>query len=266
VYPTYWHLAAYSASLTNNSTLTPVAALVDQVLTRTTANNYILPQPGRLMGIYSAGVSITDAQINTPSLRYVGLPFVAFLNAALTIPSPPALTWWGDMGPPIPKVDEIQMLHSLGGAAPEQEFDLLWFKFATVPPAAGPIYRLKFTATITAVANAWTTGAISPFSTLPQGIYDVVGMDCVGANLVAARLIFPGSFFRPGCLGRQSASSIPSYLFTAGNLGTWGTFASVNLPNLEILATGANTAQTLFLDLIRRGDYPGPGGNLALGA
>ena len=265
MFPTFFHLAAYSGSLTNNTT-SPVPAVNDTVLTKTSGNNFILPQPGKLMGAYSAGVSITEAQINTPSLRYVGLPFVAFLNASLTIPSPPALTWWGDSGPPIPKVDEIQMIHTLGGAAPEQEFDLLWFKFANMPMTGGPIYRLEFTSATVTVANTWTNGVILPTSTLPQGVYDVVGMDAVGTNLVAARLVVPGSFFRPGCLARNAKTSIPSYLFTAGNLGVWASFASVNLPSVDFLATGANTAQTVYLDLIRRADYPGPTPNLTLGA
>lgn len=266
MYPSYFHLAAYSASLAFGSTLTPVAALTDQVLTRTTANNYILPEPGRLLGWYAAGVSISDAQLNTPSLRYVGLPFCALLNNSLTIPSPPAITWWGTAGPPLPKVDEIQILHSLGGAANEQEFSLLWFQFRAIQPAAGIIYRVKFTATIATVANTWTSGSISPFATLPQGVYQVVGGDCIGANLVAWRLIFPGSFYRPGALGRNAVGNVPYYPFLAGGLGVWGQFASVNLPLLECLATGANTAQTLYLDVIRIGDYQGPTPALSLAA
>lgn len=255
MFPTFWHLAAYSASLTNGSVFAQVAAVNDQVLTRTTGNNFILPRPGKLVAAYSAGVSITEARINTPSLRYVGLPLIGFLNAALVVPSPPAFTWWGDNGPPIPTVDEISVEHSLGGAAPEQEFSGLWFQFDKRPVPSGPTYRLEFTGTIAAVANTWVAGAVTPTSTLPQGTYAVVGMDVVGTNLLFARLIFPGSFFRPGVLCRNAKTSLPSYLFTNEAMGLYGTFKSVNLPNLEIMSTGANAAQTLYLDLIRTGDF-----------
>lgn len=255
MYPTYFHLAAYFGSLTNGSTLAQVPAVADQVLTRTTANNFVLPKPGKLWGVYSAGANITDAQINTPSLRYVGLPFVGFLNTSLTVPSPPALTWWGELGPRIPEVDEIQLSHSLGGAAAENELDLVWFGMAYKPVTPGPQYRLKFTSTITASAGTWVSGTLSPASTLPQGTYDVVGMDCIGTNLVGARLIFPGSFFRPGVLCRNASNGIPPRQMVDGELGCFGTFKSVNLPNLEILSSGANTAQTTFLDLVRVGDF-----------
>jgi hypothetical protein len=255
MFPTYFHLAAYFASLTNGSTLTPVAAISDQVLSRTTANNYISPKPVKLYGWYPAGVSISDAQINTPSLRYVGLPFAGQLNAALVVPSPPTLAWWGETGVRIPEVDEIQMLHSLGGAAPENEFSLLWLMSQFKPITPGPTFRLKFTGAIVAVAGTWVAGTLTPFSTLPQGTYDVVGLDVVGANLIAGRLIFPGSTWRPGVLARNLISSVPHPHMVDGSLGCFGTFKSVNLPNLEILSSGANTVQTVYMDVVRTGDF-----------
>lgn len=255
MFPTFWHLAAYFGSLTNGVNNQPVPAVTDQVLTKTTSNNLILPRPGKLVMAYSAGVSITESVINTPSLRYVGLPFLAFLNAALVVPSPPALVYWGDNGPPIPVVDEVSVQHNVAGAAPENEFAALWFQFGKMPVPGGPTYRLQFTSTITAVAGSWVSGAMTPVSTLPQGTYAVIGMDCVGANLALARLIFPGSFFRPGVLCRNAKNLIPSYLFTNETMGVYGTFKSVNLPNLEIMSIGANAAQTTYLDVIRTGDF-----------
>lgn len=255
MYPTFWHVAAYSASLTNGSTNVANTIVSDQVLTPSGTTAFILPKPGKLYAAYSAGVSLTSVRINTPSLRYVGLPFVGPVNLTLTVPSPPNVTVWGDNGPTLPVVDAISAEHTLGGGAPEQEMTAIWFKFGGAPVPGGPVYRLRFTATITAVANAWTTGALTPDSTLPQGTYSVVGMDAFGTNLVLARLIFPGSFFRPGCLARNATGGVPEEIFTDGSMGVYGSFKSVNLPNLEILATGANTAQTVFLDLVRTGDF-----------
>lgn len=254
MYPTYWHLAAYFASLTNGTT-TANTIVSDQVLTPSGTTAFILPKPGRLRMAYSAGVSLTAVQINTPSLRYVGLPFVGPVNATLTVPSPPNVTDWGEMGPPIPVVDAISAVHTLGGGAPENELTGLWFSFGSAPIPASPIYRLRFTATITAVVGSWVTGALTPDTTLPQGTYSVVGMDAFGTNLVFARLIFPGSFFRPGVLCRNATSGVAWPGWADGRMGVYGSFKSVNLPNLEILASGANTAQTVFLDVVRTGDY-----------
>lgn len=254
MFPTFWHLAAYYASLTNGTT-TANTIVTDQVLTPSGTTGFILPRPGRLRMAYSAGVSLTAVQINTPSLRYVGLPYVGPVNAALAVPSPPNVTDWGEMGPPIPTVDAISAVHTLGGGAPEVEFTGLWFSFGNATIPAGPIYRLRFTAAIVGVAGSWVTGALTPDTTLPQGTYSVVGMDAFGTNLAFARLIFPGSFFRPGVLARNTTSAVPFRGFTNGDMGVYGSFKSINLPNLEILAIGANTAQTVFLDLVRTGDW-----------
>lgn len=250
---TFWHLAAYFASLTNGSTNTAVAAVQDNVLTRTTSNNYILPQVGRLRMLYSAGVSITNARINTPSLRYVGLPSVGPLNLALAIPSPPNYTDFGEMGPQLPTADEISAEHSLGGAAPENEFTLMWVQFQRREVPGGPVFRIRFTATITGAAGTWTAGTMTPDQTLPAGRYAVVGMDVMGTNLAAARLIFPGGTYRPGCLGRNAAGNIQVKAFVDGSMGLYGVFDSVNVPSLETFAIGANTAQTIYLDVVRLG-------------
>jgi hypothetical protein len=251
---TYFHVAAFSASLTNGSTNAPVAAVNDGVLTLATSTQFLVPRPAQLRAAYSAGVSITNARINTPSLRYVGLPSVGPLNVTLTVPSPPNLGDFGDNGPTLPTADGISVEHSLGGAAPEQEFTLLWLLFGKRPRPQGPTYRLRFTGTITAVANTWVNGTMTPDQTLPAGRYAVVGLDAVGTNLVAVRLLFPGTFYRPGCLARNAVSGIPDPIFTDGSLGLYGVFDSVNVPTFDIFASGANTAQTVFMDVVRIGD------------
>lgn len=255
MYPTFWHVAAYFASLANGSTNLANTIVPDQVLTPSGTTAFILPRAGRLRMAYSAGVSLTAVRINTPSLRYVGLPFVGPVNLTLTVPTPPNITDWGEMGPPLPPVDTISAEHTLGGGAPENELTCLWFSFGHAAIPAGPIYRLRFTAAIVGAAGVWASGALTPDSTLPQGTYAVVGMDLFGTNVVVGRLIFPGSFFRPGCLARNATGGIPYAGFTNGSMGLYGTFKSVNLPQLEIFCSGASAAQTVFLDLVRTGDW-----------
>lgn len=255
MYPTFWHVAAYFASLTNGSTNVANTIVNDQVLTPSGTTGFILPKPARLGAAYSAGANLTAVRINTPSLRYVGLPFIGPVNTTLTVPSPPNLTVWGEHGPLLPTVDAVSVEHTLGGAAPENELTVLFLRFGHSPFPGGPVYRIRFTGTIAGTAGTWQSGAITPDSVLPQGTYSVVGMDLFGTNIVAGRLIFPGSFFRPGALARNATSGIPDRFFTDGSMGVYGSFKSINLPNLEIFCSGANAAQTLFLDLVRTGDY-----------
>jgi hypothetical protein len=254
---TYFHLAAFSGSLTNGSTNAAVAVVNDGVLTPSGTTQFLLPYPAQLRLAYSAGANITNARINTPSLRYVGLPSVGPLNLTLTVPSPPNVADFGQMGPTLPTADGISVEHSLGGAAPEQEMTALWLMNRFVPRPSGPTYRLRFTGTIAAVANTWVNGSMTPDQTLPAGRYAIVGLDAVGTNLVLVRLLFPGTKWRPGCLARNAVGNVSAPQFTNGDLGLYGVFDSVNVPNFDILSTGANAAQTVFMDVVRIGDRLG---------
>lgn len=255
MWDTYFHLCAFFASLTNGSTNAAVAAVQDNWLTRTVASTFTLPRPMKVRLAYAAGVSLLRTRINTPSFRYVGLPYVGPINLTLAIPSPPNIYDLGDNGPTIPTVDDLVIENSLGGAAPENEFGLIWLQDRMVSSPGQAEYRIRYTATITGVAGSWVAGTMTPDQTLPNGRYAVIGMDAIGTNLAAARLIFAGGGPRPGCLGRNAVGSIQVPVFTSGQLGVYGSFDSIAQPNLEVFAIGANTAQEIYLDLIRIGPH-----------
>lgn len=253
--PTYFHMCCFSsASITNGVTNFDLPARNDQVFTVNTAGHFILPQPGKLRAAAVFSATMSRARLNTPVLRYVGLPYLAPINASITIPSPVNVFNPGEYGPNIPQSDEVTMEVTISGGAPEAGFAFALFSFGRQEPPSGQEYRLRFTSTITGSTTAWVSGAITPDAVLPAGKYAVIGMDLFGTNLLAGRLIFPGSFWRPGSLARNTVGQVPAPLFTNGELGTFGIFDSVNLPNLEIACSGANTAQEMYLDVVRLGD------------
>jgi hypothetical protein len=255
MWDTYFHLCAFFASLTNGSTNAAVAAVQDNWLTRTVANTFTMPRPMKARAAYSAGAFLQRARINTPSFRYVGLPYVGPVNQTLTVPSPPNVYDLGDNGPLIPTVDDISIEHSLLGAAPENELTLLWLQDRMVSSPGQAEYRIRYTAAIAGVTGQWASGTMTPDQTLPNGRYAVIGMDAIGTNLVGARLIFAGGGPRPGCLGRNAVNGIYNTLFTSGALGVYGTFDSLAQPNLEVFVSGANAVQEIYLDLIRIGPH-----------
>ena len=253
---TFMHVAAYFASLTNGSTNAAVTIVSDQVLPVSGTTAFLMPKPVQLIGLYSAGVSITDARINAPSFRYVGFPHAGPANVTLTVPSPPNITWWGDMGPTFQVAEPVTAQHSLGGAAPENETSLIFLQTGPRKTYSGPKYRVRATTAITQSAGTWVNGSMVFDDVLPPGIYAVMGIDAVATNLVAVRLLFPGTFFRPGALARNSVGGVPSPIFTSGDLGCYGVFDSVSPPTLDAYATGAGASQVIFLDLIRIRDRP----------
>lgn len=126
-----------------------------------------------------------------------------------------------------------------------QELDL---RGRTVIPA-------RFTATATLTAHVWSSSALTADQALAPGTYAVVGMRYIGATAIAARVVFPGYGYRPGCIASGPAVNTPELSgalarFRKGKLGVWGTFDSTQLPQVEFLASAADTAEDVIFDLM----------------
>lgn len=251
--PTYQHLAVYSGSVTNGVSNMDMPLVNDGILTKQN-NHAILPQQGAIWLAATLSADANRVLLNTPSVRYVGLPSMVPVNASATVPSNPSLYDMTDAPLMIPAADEIAVQGTQDNAGAQVMRTLVLFGFGRREIPNGPRYRVRGTATITAVAETWVNGSITMDTVLPMGNYAITGLDVVGANLFAARLIIPGTSYRPGCLCRQSAGLAPSKIFTNGVLGVYGEFNSVNTPNLEILSAGTNSAQVVYMDVVRTGN------------
>lgn len=246
------HLAAYYASVADGATNANVAAANDGILTITNSR-FIVPQKAEIICTWTLETTVLRMRLNTPKYRFVGLPSLIPVNNSLTIPSPLNIANFIDAPLPVDPVDEIGVEASQSSGGAENNLTLMLLRFENRPLIPGPIYRLRGTAAITAAAGVWASGSITLDQSLPAGRYAIVGLDVIGTNIGGARLIVPGSAYRPGVPARNSRAQIPHPLFARPNLGIWGEFESVNLPNLEIMCTGANTSQEVYLDVIYLG-------------
>lgn len=248
---TYFHLAAYRGSVVNGTTNTPIAGVQDAILTKSASGAFFAPQNGRIIASGAGGINATRARINTPVLRSVGLPYIAPLNATVAIPSPPNLADYGDYGP-LPNVtDEVSIESTHSDVAPQIQYGLLWFRFGMKQQTPGMEYRLRFTAAIAGVIGSWAGGAITFDQNVPAGTYQIVGMDCFGTNLLAARLVFIGGGWRPGVLGRNTLIAVPHPLGLSGRFGVFGEFSNTAIPQLEVYCEAANAAQEGYLDVVK---------------
>lgn len=252
--PTF-HLAAMRASVPTGGALTKLTAIQDQALAQSASGNYLAPIGSNILYSTAGGVNLQRARVNTPSLREVALPYIAPLNQTLAVPSPPNIADWRPVGAVPRPADEVtvEIVHT--DAATQVIYALLWFMFQRIEPPVKKEYRTRFTSTIAATAGTWQSGIITLDQVLPAGIYAVVGMDVFGTNLLAARLIFPGAAWRPGVYARNAVNNVPHVMGQSGQLGVYGEFNSTAMPQLEIYAEAANTAQEGYLDLVRTGDY-----------
>lgn len=254
---TYMHTMAFRGNVVNGTQNTAIALVSDDVIARNNAGNALAPsQMHRVRWGVAGGVNASRARINTPSMRFVGLPFLAPLNTGVAVPSPPNLADFGDFGPQPNDADEITVESTHTDAAPQIQFAVVTLRFGrkAIPP--GDRYRIRATSAIAGVVGSWVSGSLTFDQNLPSGIYTIVGMDVFGTNLIAGRLIFPGGGWRPGCLARNAVGSVPHRLFTNDDLGCYGDFDSTAPPTVQGYCEAANAAQEWYFDIVRTGNRP----------
>lgn len=103
------------------------------------------------------------------------------------------------------------------------------------------------------VANVWTSLALTWDVTLPEGTYAVIGFTHVSGSPIAARLVFPGSPFKPATISTSDTVYRTHAAFYEGRFGVFGKFAAFAPPSLEVLCSGAISAHQIYVRVVRIG-------------
>jgi hypothetical protein len=87
--------------------------------------------------------------------------------------------------------------------------------------------------------------------TLPEGTWAIIGFVHVCTTGVAARLVFPGSSYRPGTLTVGTTAERTHAAFLEGKFGVFGQFAAFAPPSVEALTAAAATDHQVFIRVVR---------------
>lgn len=244
------HLVAWRESIaqTVENDLTPVP---DQVMA--IQNSHFVPSVATaIIMAYCSSVNLTLARLISPKFRQITTPYIRPTGAALLpISRPPIMDLRNN--PLIANAfEELQLNATQTGAGAEVVTALGWLQKGIRSPAPqGDIFTMRGTGTTTVTAGAWSLCPITWADSLPNGNYAVVGMSFVSTTGQAARLILNNQMDRPGCIGLATDGLIPPYQCLMGGLGTWGTFQSNVMPQVEVLCNATDTAQEVFIDIVR---------------
>jgi hypothetical protein len=246
-------LLAYSSAAPGiNAVMTALAAVPDPHVRVNATNDFYVPADFHfLWGAYAQGATITRAQFSSPSLRRTFLPEIAPIDKN-TLPTSPRMGFFYDDSP-IPLDPGEALDANITNTASDRETVLAWIGPGPSKPDTRPFFTLRVTATPTAVAGAWTNGAITFDQTLPSGTYDMVGARFRSTNLLAFRFVFVGGTYRPGAIGYASATVLDYDKFRGGNLGIWGSFKHNAPPTVDFLANAADASFNGELDLVYTG-------------
>lgn len=248
------HLLAFTKASAGGQTLEDVPGVQDDWAALNASSHYLTPLDMFIRWAYMLSPNGTLAQISQPHLRQVALPAVTPIDIGTT---PTTIYAMREYLPPflkLPMNDEITILQSDNAGAGIQKYGFLGLidrDVRNVPQ--GEIYTLRATASITSGNKVWGTGTFAFDQTIPYGTYSVVGMDVIGAGLIAARLLFPSGGPRPGCIARTAESIKPYDFFRMGRLGEWGRFNTTAPPSVQLFGSAAPTTQQIFLDVVKVG-------------
>jgi len=242
-------LVAFDENYAAAATLDAMTAVPDPHV-RTSGDDIWIPDAlPFLAGYIAMTTTLTAARIESPTLRTLTPIDVAPLDLATEPSTPPAYIDLRANPKLIGAGEALNFKATVSAAA--RALGLAVLCDGPIAPVVGEIFTIKATNTSTLVANAWTNGALTFAQSLPHGTYQVVGMRAQSAGLIAARLVFPGYAWRPGCVGCDAYSDLGHEAFRGGRLGAWGTFEHDVPPTVDFLSISADTSQEVWLDLIK---------------
>jgi len=123
-----------------------------------------------------------------------------------------------------------------------------------ITPVTGDIRKVYFHCTPILAASVWAFSEIVIPDGLPIGNYSVVGCRLQSATSIAFRFVPVGGMHRPGGLCIPSELFIDPFYQHEGRFGEWFSFATVQLPGIEVIDSAATGATQLhgWLDLIKK--------------
>lgn len=244
------HLSVYAGSIANNVTDTILPAVADQAI-NVIDQRYQFPQTREILKAFGAIPDGTALRLSSPSYNRGLQPVVDPIDTDATPGGDlPAVVDYDRRGPDIPRLENFGPLVTRAGAGAADCFLALWHTGGYQSAPAGKVTTVRGTANCTGASLGWRLGSFTPDQSLPNGRYAVVGARITGANCLLGRFVFPNQYDRPGviCNVAPSAWIYPAFRFGSG--GLFGTFINTNLPQIEIMGTGAVAAQVVALDLI----------------
>lgn len=251
-----FHLAAYTTALGVGTDI-DVPALSDDIL-QINNTHFTLMQPYDLIACFAQSPLLDRIKLASPTMRQLAAPFIRPVSQGLVGSTNYNAALWDQNPYRLQPFEEIQLLAtSTIGAMTERFFALLFLQMQYTPIPPGGWTPLRFTSTGAAVANAWTTVAITFADTVPSGVYAAVLSECFSTNGQAHRWIFSNQNPRPGFNSFVNAFSRHPYAISKGQFGQLGVFRSNDLPRLQVLCNGADAVHTGYLSVVKLGPIPG---------
>jgi hypothetical protein len=246
------NILAWSQSINEGGVLTNLDAVPEQITNTEGSYIYVPASSPNLIGVGALlGSAGERARIVSPSIRALFPIDISPVGLSLDNLDQRLAHLYPDAPIPLMPNEGLEALSLANPTAEEQHSIVALLAPGAITPVKGNIFTIRATASINAQVGRWSNGEITLGQTLPSGRYQLVGARVEGSNLVAFRFILSGATHRPGFFAVSGPDDADHPLARRGGLGVWGEFDHFTPPVLEVLASGSNTSQVIYLDLIK---------------
>lgn len=246
-------IIAFSESQDPGGVFTRMAGVPDQHV-KVQGDGIWVPDFNRLLGgIACVGTLGVQARLVAPSLRRINPYYIQPVNLALFPGTDLVHNVSGNSAIALDINEALECENNSDPAAGEQQTVVVALAPAPLDAVKGEIFTVVATVTLAQLAGEWSFAELDFVDELPVGAYKVVGMACVAAGAVAARLVPVGLAYRPGGPAMNAEDDQGYDMFRNGNLGEWFSFETVQPPGIEIISSAAAGSATyqIYLDLMR---------------
>lgn len=254
------HLAAWFENQ-DSATLQRINTVQDDVLTPNGADRFLVPNEyNHLHWGFATGANLSGARIVTPSLEVAksDLDIVPFQDGSDLLEKIAPSIWIPKRFIELEPSENIEVQTSEDGGTTTQQAFVTLGTAENTPMPNGLIRSIRLTGTQTLTADQWTSVTLTPESSLAAGTYMMVHFMMFGVTAIAARWLPQGGGFRPGMFASSGANPAQFHYATAlwHMLGWFSMleFTHITLPQIQVFATAADTAQTVQMYAIRTGD------------
>lgn len=246
-----FHMAAFFEEVGAAGTNVEVSPVNDNVL-GISDNGFLLQESWSLIFAAAFQDDGLRARLSTPDFRQICLPHILPFNATLLPASRAGIANYTQQPLALPALANLKIEASCDATGGDGTYGVGLMKQYRAAPA-GNILTLRLTGSTTVTADVWSDVTLTPEFNVPAGYYELVGMKLVSTTGILARAIIENQVERPGCIGGATIGIIEDELFRKGRLGSWGRFNSTRLPMVQVLCNAADTAQEVFMDIIKVG-------------
>lgn len=246
-----WHSCAYQASIAGATNAAAVAAVPDNVFKIGSQNGFVLQEDMMLIGAYAGGVGVRAPILKSPKLNQFNPLFISPQSLTEAVANGELQSLWPYRPFTFRNQEEVTAFSDNTDAGAQDRSIITDFSNGIDQIPIGEELFVGFTSTTTATAHAWTLLTYTLTQALPEGIYALVSSECQSTTAVYHRYTFWGQFYRPGFLSAVAFTNPQSRAVQSLQKGLAGQFSNVTLPNVEVYCSGADTAHTGFMRVIK---------------